>query len=64
MKLISVNIGQKRTQQRKNHIETTGIYKFPVHEPLEIKSLSIEQLEIMFYNKEEYYPIKLRTFPA
>lgn len=43
MNLISVNIGQKRTQQRKNFIETTGIYKLPVQEPVEIKSLGIEQ---------------------
>lgn len=43
MNLISINIGQKRTQQRKNYIETTGIYKFPVYEPVEIKSLGIEQ---------------------
>jgi MOSC domain-containing protein YiiM len=43
MKLMSVNIGQERTQQRKNYIETTGIYKFPVQEPVEIKSLGIEQ---------------------
>ena len=43
MNLISVNIGQERIQQRKNHIETTGIYKVPVHKPVEIKSLGIEQ---------------------
>src|SRR5688500_4568777 len=43
MNLISVNIGQKRTQQRKNFIETTGIYKLPVQEPVEIKFLGIEQ---------------------
>jgi MOSC domain-containing protein YiiM len=43
MNLISVNIGQERTQQRKNYIETTGIYKLPVQEPVEIKSLGIEQ---------------------
>ena len=43
MNLISVNIGQERTQQRENHIETTGIYKVPVHKPVEIKSLGIEQ---------------------
>lgn len=42
MKLISVNIGRERTQQRKNHIETTGIYKMPVDEPVEIKSPGIE----------------------
>jgi MOSC domain-containing protein YiiM len=43
MNLISVNIGQERTQQRKNYIETTGIYKLPVQAPVEIKSLGIEQ---------------------
>jgi MOSC domain-containing protein YiiM len=43
MNLISVNIGQERTQQRKTFIETTGIYKFPVQESVEIKSLGIEQ---------------------
>ena len=43
MNLISINIGQKRTQRRKNYVETTGIYKFPVHETVEIKRLGIEQ---------------------
>ena len=43
MKLISINIGQKRTQQRKDYIEETGIYKLPVNKPVEIKSLGIEQ---------------------
>ena len=43
MNLISVNIGQERTQQRKNYVETTGIYKIPIQEPVEIKSLGIEQ---------------------
>ena len=43
MQLISINIGQKRTQQRKNYVEETGIYKVPVTEPVEIKSLGIEQ---------------------
>jgi MOSC domain-containing protein YiiM len=42
MNLISVNIGQERTQQRNNYIETTGIYKLPVQMPVEIKSLGIE----------------------
>ncbi len=41
MQLLSVNIGQKRTQQKGNEIETTGIYKLPVQEPVEIKSLGI-----------------------
>jgi MOSC domain-containing protein YiiM len=43
MKLLSINIGQKRTQQRKDHVEETGIYKEPVNEPIEIKSLGIER---------------------
>lgn len=43
MQLTSVNIGQERTQQRKDHAETTGIYKIPVHEPVEIKQLGIER---------------------
>ena len=42
MKLLSVNIGKEQTQQRKDHVETTGIYKTPVNEPVEIKSLGIE----------------------
>jgi MOSC domain-containing protein YiiM len=42
MKLLSINIGKKRKQQRKDYIETTGIYKMPVNEPVEIKSLGIE----------------------
>lgn len=43
MQLLSVNIGQKRTQSKGNEIETTGIYKIPIQEPVEIKSLGIEQ---------------------
>jgi MOSC domain-containing protein YiiM len=42
MKLLSINIGKERTQQRENYVETTGIYKMPVNEPVEIKSLGIE----------------------
>ena len=42
MKLLSINIGKERTQQRKDYIETTGIYKMPVDGPVEIKSLGIE----------------------
>ena len=29
MKLANVNIGQERTQQNGNKLETTGIYKLP-----------------------------------
>jgi MOSC domain-containing protein YiiM len=42
MQLISINVGKEQTQQRKNYIETTGIYKMPVNGPVEIKSLGIE----------------------
>ncbi len=42
MKLLSVNIGRERQQQRNDYIETTGIYKIPVNGPVEIKSLGIE----------------------
>lgn len=43
MQLISINIGKARTQQRKDYVETTGIYKMPVDESVAIKSLGIEQ---------------------
>ena len=43
MHLISVNIGQKRTQPKGDELETTGIYKLPTREPVEIKSLGIPQ---------------------
>ena len=42
MKLISINIGKEQQQQRKDYVETTGIYKLPVNGPVEIKSLGIE----------------------
>jgi len=42
MQLISINIGRERQQQRKDYVETTGIYKIPEDGPVEIKSLGIE----------------------
>jgi len=42
MQLISVNIGQERTLQMGNKDETTGIYKIPVNEAVEIKTLGIQ----------------------
>jgi len=42
MQLISINIGKEQTQQRKDYIETTGIYKMPVSEAVKIKSLGID----------------------
>lgn len=34
MKVISVNIGKEREQQRKDGVEITGIYKFPANAPV------------------------------
>jgi MOSC domain-containing protein YiiM len=42
MRLLSVNIGRERQLQRKDYVETTGIYKMPVDGSVEIKSLGIE----------------------
>ncbi len=42
MKVLSINIGKERQQQRKDYIETTGIYKTPVDGPVEITTLGIE----------------------
>lgn len=42
MRLLSINVGSERQQQRKGYVETTGIYKLPVDRPVEIKSLGIE----------------------
>ncbi len=42
MQLISVNIGQERTLQIGNKVETTGIYKFPTNEAVEIETLGIK----------------------
>ena len=42
MKLLSINIGKERQQQRNDYVETTGIYKMPVDGPVEIKTLGIQ----------------------
>ena len=41
MKLLSVNVGSRRTQIKGSEIETTGIYKTPVSEPVDISMLGI-----------------------
>lgn len=43
MQLISVNIGQERVQQNGNKLETTGIYKLPTLESVQITSLGIKE---------------------
>ena len=41
MKLISINIGQPRTQQNGDKLETTGIYKSAVQDPVRITKVGI-----------------------
>jgi len=43
MQLISINIGQKQTLQNGEKLETTGIYKLPVYESVQITSLGIKE---------------------
>jgi MOSC domain-containing protein YiiM len=42
MKVISVNIGKERTQQRNDYVETTGICKLPMSGPVKIGSAGID----------------------
>jgi MOSC domain-containing protein YiiM len=42
MKLISVNLGQERTLQRKGRVETTGIFKIPTQEAVKVTKLGLE----------------------
>jgi MOSC domain-containing protein YiiM len=42
MQLISINLGEERTLQRKDHVEQTGIFKFPKNEPVSITELGLE----------------------
>lgn len=42
MKLISVNVGEKRTLHRKDRVEQTGIFKYPTNEPVHVTRLGIE----------------------
>ena len=42
MKLVSVNIGQARTLQNKDHVEQTGIFKVPTSNPVKITKLGLE----------------------
>src|SRR5262245_41160968 len=55
MKLISINIGKEQKQQRNDRIEITGIYKSPVDQPVEIKSLGIES-DVVFDKKNHGGP--------
>ena len=42
MKVSSVNLGQERILQRKNHVERTGIFKFPTDEPVKVTTLGLD----------------------
>jgi len=39
--LISVNIGQERILQRNDHVERTGIFKFPTEESVKVTELGL-----------------------
>jgi MOSC domain-containing protein YiiM len=43
MHILSVNVGQKRTQPKGDTLETTGIYKMPVDGPIQIHQLGIQE---------------------
>ena len=42
MQLISINIGEERTLQRKDRSEQTGIFKSPTHQPVQVTQLGLE----------------------
>jgi MOSC domain-containing protein YiiM len=42
MRLTSINIGTERTQTRKDHVETTGIYKLPASGLVRIETSGVE----------------------
>jgi len=43
MRLLSVNVGQKRTQMKGAELETTGIYKMPTSEAVRVTPLGLAQ---------------------
>ena len=42
LKLVSANIGQKRTLQRQDRVEQTGIFKMPASTPVKITRLGLD----------------------
>lgn len=42
MKLLSVNLGQERSLQRKDRVEKTGIFKIPTSEPVWLSTLGLQ----------------------
>jgi MOSC domain-containing protein YiiM len=43
MQLDSVNLGEERILQHKDHVERTGIFKFPVERPVKVTTLGLEE---------------------
>jgi MOSC domain-containing protein YiiM len=43
MQLDSVNLGEERILQHKDHVERTGIFKFPVERPVKVTILGLEE---------------------
>jgi MOSC domain-containing protein YiiM len=41
MQLISINLGEERTLQRKTHVEQTGIFKSPIDKPVQVTKLGL-----------------------
>src|SRR5215210_215226 len=42
MIVVSVNLGEKRILQRKERVETTGIFKFPTGKAVKVTKLGLE----------------------
>lgn len=42
MQLISINLGEERTLQRKDYVEQTGIFKIPTNQPVQVTKLGLE----------------------
>jgi len=42
MNLPSVNLGREGTLQRKDHVEQTGIFKFPIDESVKVTKPGLE----------------------
>ncbi len=55
MNLISVNLGQERTLQRKGRVEQTGIFKFPTNEAVRVTKLGL-QGDVIFSKKDHGGP--------
>ena len=55
MYLMSVNLGQERTLQRKDRVEQTGIFKFPTQEVVKVTRLGLEG-DVVFDKKDHGGP--------